>query len=108
MEIFDNRMKPDFKFFINREGIKERMNFLMQEEMMNDEFLGACLDYIRWGGQTTVMYELGTKGLVNFIQHWMNLNQSNLIWNDELLLKILDFLISNMINVQEMKNIKGQ
>jgi len=83
IEIFDNRMKPNFKFFINREGIKERMNFLMQEEMMNDEFLGACLDYIRWGGQTTVMYELGTKGLVNFIQHWMNLNQDNLLWNDE-------------------------
>lgn len=84
MEIINNWMKPDFKFFINREGsIKERTRFLMQNENMKDEYLGAYLDYIRWGGQETVMYELGTKRLINFIQHWMSLNQGNLIWSDE-------------------------
>ncbi len=84
MEIFDNWSDPNFKFFVNREGgIKERMDFLMKDRRVEDEYLGACLDYIRWGGQTTVMYGLETKGLINFVQHWMDLNQDNLIWGDK-------------------------
>ena len=80
-EIVDKWLEPDFKFFINREGsITERMNFLKQNNNMKDEYLGACLDYIRWGGQT-VLYELGTTGLIGFIQDWMNLNKDNLIWS---------------------------
>ncbi len=77
-------MDPDFKFFINREGsIKERMAFLMQDNNLKGEYLGACLDYIRWGGPDTVMYELGTLGLINFIQSWMDLNKNDLIWADK-------------------------
>lgn len=84
IQIVDKWLEPDFKFFINREGsIKERISFLMQNNNMKDEYLGACLDYIRWGGQTTVMYELGATGLISFIQHWMKLNKDNLIWSDE-------------------------
>lgn len=82
-EIFDNWMNPDFKFFINREGaIKGRMEFLLQEERMKDEYLGACLDYVRWGSQETVMYEMGSRGLINFIGEWMKLNKDNLIWRE--------------------------
>ncbi len=82
-EIDDNWMDPDFKFFVNRGAPKKCMEFLMQNKNMKDEYLGACLDYIRWGGQETVMYELGTKGIINFIQQWMNLNENNLIWNEK-------------------------
>lgn len=81
MEIIDNWMDPNFKFFINREG--SRLDFLMQEERMKGEYLGSCLDYLRWGGLNTVMYNMGTKGLIKFIRHWMKLNQGNLIWSDE-------------------------
>ena len=84
IQIIDKWLEPDFKFFINREGsIKDMMRFLMKGNNMKDEYLGACLDYIRWGGQTTVMYELGATGLINFIQHWMRLNKDNLIWSDK-------------------------
>ncbi|MDD5191665.1 MAG: hypothetical protein PHH54_01905 [Candidatus Nanoarchaeia archaeon] len=83
-QIFKKWMEPDFKFFVNREGsIEERMKFLMQNNNMKGEYLGACLDYIRWGGQTTVMYELGTTGLIDFIQYWMRENKDNLIWADK-------------------------
>lgn len=86
MQIFDKWMDPKFKFFVNREpcGTKGRADFLMKRDNMKNEYLGACLDYIRWGGKTTVMYEFGTKGLISFIQHWMKLNKNNLIWADKL------------------------
>lgn len=83
-ERIERKLDPDFKFYINREGsIQERTRFLMEGERMKNEYLGECLDYARWGGETTVMYEFGTGGLINFIQHWINLNQDNLIWNDK-------------------------
>ncbi len=83
-QIVDKWMEPGFKFFVNREpaGTKGRADFLMRESRMKDEHLGACLDYIRWGGETTVMYEFGTKKLISFIQNWMRLNKDNLIWAD--------------------------
>lgn len=81
VQIVDNCMDPDFKFFINRKG--NRMEFLLENDNLKGEYLGSCLDYIRWGGQETVMYELGTKGMINFIQQWIDLNKTNLIWNEK-------------------------
>ncbi len=83
-QIIKNWLNPKFKFYVNREGsIKERMNFLLEKERMKDEYLGACLDYIRWGAPNTVMYEMDTNGLIKFIRSWMKLNEDNLIWSDE-------------------------
>jgi hypothetical protein len=84
MQIVDNWLKPDFKFFINRPGsIQEREQHLLKDNNLNGEYLGACLDYIRWGGQTTVMYERSTKQMIEFIQEWMKQNKDNLIWHED-------------------------
>ena len=83
-ERIKRKLDPTFKFFINRKGsIKNRMKFLLEGERMKNEYLGECLDYVRWGSPTDVMYDLGTTGLIEFIQHWMDLNKDNLIWTDE-------------------------
>lgn len=82
-QISNREMDSDFKFFVNRGSPKKCMEFLMQGKDMKNEYLGACLDYMRWGGQETVMSELGTKGMINFIRQWMNLNKTNLIWNEK-------------------------
>lgn len=80
-------MQANFKERVNRlvgkKAPKARAEFLMQNNFMYNEYLGECLELIRWGGQTTVMYEFGTNNLINFIQHWMELNKDNLIWADK-------------------------
>lgn len=84
LEIMERWMDPKFKFFINRKGsVQAREIFLRKDKRMQDEYLGACLDYVRWGGQMEVMYELGTPGIIGFVQHWMKENEGNLIWNDK-------------------------
>ncbi len=85
-QIHKKWMDPKFKFFVNRAGsIQGKTDFLKAEDRMKDEYLGACLDYIRWGSQTHVMYEFGTLGMIGFIQAWMELNSANLIWHEEAL-----------------------
>jgi len=83
-EIGERWMDPYFKFYVNRKGsIKERINFLMKKGEMRDEYLGACLDYVRWGAMNACGWETGVSGLIKFIEHWMKLNQGRLIWSDE-------------------------
>lgn len=81
MQIIHNWMDPNFKFFINRR--EDRAKFLLEEKRMEGEYLGACLDYIRWGGINYVAFRMSEKKLIEFIQHWMGLNKDNLIWSDE-------------------------
>ncbi len=84
IEIWDRRNEPGFKFNkIKWNGTKSAIKHLMNDERMKGEYLGTCLDYIRWGGQTTVMYAVNTSELMDFIQHWINLNKDNLIWNNK-------------------------
>tara|TARA_Y100000310_G_scaffold345415_1_gene464731 strand:+ start:1756 stop:2001 length:246 start_codon:yes stop_codon:yes gene_type:complete len=60
-EIRSRGLDSDFKFWVNRPGaISSRTEFLRSEERMKGEYLGACLDYIRWGGKSAVMYEMPT------------------------------------------------
>jgi len=83
-EIFKRWLEPDFKFFINKKGsIAQRQQFLLEEDRMKGEYLGACLDYVRWGSSDSVMYEMDTKGMIEFINTWMDLNQSNLLWHEK-------------------------
>lgn len=56
---------------------------MVGQSRMKNEYLGACLDYVRWGGQTTVMYEMSTLELIDFILEWMVQNRENLIWHPE-------------------------
>ena len=60
----------------------ERAKFLMTDDNMKGKYLGACLENSRWGSQTTVMYEMDIKGLIGFIQHWMQQNPENftMLW----------------------------
>ncbi len=83
-EIFDKKNEPSFKFNkFNWNGTRSAVRYLMNDQRMKGEYLGACLDYVRWGGQTTVMYAISTSELIDFIQHWIKLNKDNLIWNVE-------------------------
>ena len=83
-EIRDKRNEPGFKFNkFNWNGTKGAINNLMKDQKIKGEYLGACLDFIRWGGQITVMYDVKTSELIDFIQHWINLNKDNLIWNNK-------------------------
>ncbi len=83
-EIWDKRNELDFKFNnLNWNGTKSAIKHLMKDEIIKGEYLGACLDHVRWGGQTTVMYAVNTFELMDFIQHWINLNKDNLIWNNK-------------------------
>lgn len=74
--------KEHGKTFTKMEPAK-RIVFFMENETMRDEYLGDCLDSIRWGRETNVMYNLGTSGMIQFIQRWMDLNRYNLanLWN---------------------------
>ena len=56
---------------------KERAEFLLQPGNMKGKYLGACLDGCRWGSQTTVMYEMSIKGMIDFIQNWMQQNEDD-------------------------------
>jgi len=44
---------------------------------MTGQYLGACLNSCRWGGETTIQYELGVKELVQFIDSWIKQNPEN-------------------------------
>jgi len=63
---------------------KEQTEFLMQGRMAG-KYLGACLDSCRWGSCTTVMYEMGVKGMIDFIQNWMRQNKENFqhLWHEK-------------------------
>ena len=56
---------------------KEQTEHLMKNQNMKGLYLGACLDSCRWGSATTVMYEMSERGLVEFIQNWMQQNKEN-------------------------------
>ena len=84
LEIMKNWTDPNFKFFVNREGsIRGREKFLLKDNNMKGEYLGACLDYIRWGNVNSVLYEKSVEGMVSFVKSWMDLNKENLIWHSQ-------------------------
>ncbi len=56
---------------------KEQAEFLMKEKNMVGYILGGCLDSCRWGSQTTVMYEMSIKDMIDFIQNWTEQNEGN-------------------------------
>ncbi|MEM4271652.1 MAG: hypothetical protein QXD13_01000 [Candidatus Pacearchaeota archaeon] len=83
-EILDRSKDPKFLFYEKRsEGDKIR---IMKEGGMKGQYLGACLDYVRRGVMNACFWKLekgGIKGLIEFIQSWMNVNKENLIWSDQ-------------------------
>ena len=54
---------------------KEQAEFLLRDGNMEGRYLGACLDSCRWGGKTTVMYEMSLYDMISFIQNWMQQNE---------------------------------
>jgi hypothetical protein len=83
-EIFERSWNDSgFLFFINRE---KKEKFLQEKESMKGQYLGACLDYVRVGAMNACFWNVndgGVKGLVSFIDEWINLNKDNLIWHEE-------------------------
>ena len=58
--------------FLDSDGksAKQQAEYLMTSPNMRGLHLGACLDSPRWGGRTTIMYEMSVRGLISFIQSW--------------------------------------
>ncbi|MCX6748566.1 MAG: hypothetical protein NT076_03095 [Candidatus Pacearchaeota archaeon] len=74
---------PNSRVFINGpSNPTERIAYLLGGDRMKGLALGACLDYIWWGGKTSVMYDLGTSGLIHFIKNWQRPNPEP-VWNDK-------------------------
>ena len=65
--------------YINKKGRlpKKQAEFLLKPGNMKGGYLGAYLDSCRWGGETSVMYEMPINGMVSFIQNWMEQNKDN-------------------------------
>ena len=55
--------------------VKGQAKYLMKPDNMHGKYLGACLDSCRWGGQTTVMWEMNIKEMISFIQAWFEQNK---------------------------------
>lgn len=79
-DIFKHWMDPHYKFFVNRPK-EEQLSYLLSNNRMKNEYLGSCLDSIRYGLINAVIYPMNVKKLINFIQEWMKLNENNLIWS---------------------------
>ncbi len=62
-------------FSFHRLSPKEIMKFILQEDRMKGVPLGECLESWRWGSYTTVMWETNLKGMVSFIESWINQNK---------------------------------
>lgn len=74
----------DFLFFMNREH-EDRIKVMLDGGMKN-QYLGACLDYVRFGAMNACFWNVqegNVKGLMNFIQQWRDINRENLIWSDK-------------------------
>ena len=84
-EIFERWTDKDFLFWVNRTNREE---FLLENGggRMKNQYLGACLDYARVGAMNACFWNVcggGAKGLISFIQNWMDVNKDNLIWTGE-------------------------
>src|SRR5438309_764494 len=62
--------------YLERHGrsLREQKEYLKGSRNMGELYLGACLDSIRWGGQTSVMYEMTIPEMVSFIDFCMKQN----------------------------------
>jgi hypothetical protein len=56
---------------------ENQMKFLMEDNNMKGQYLGACLDSCRWGVATTVMWETDVRGLMALIEEWRKQNDDN-------------------------------
>lgn len=56
--------------------VREQTDFLLDGNMEGKP-LSICLDSSRWGGQTTVLYEMSVVDLVSFVENWMRQNGEN-------------------------------
>lgn len=66
-----------------KRGVEEQTEFLLQGSM-EGQYLGACLDSCRWGSMQAVMYEMDVKGLIGFMQNWMEQNENfEELWVDD-------------------------
>ncbi len=53
--------------------IRQQTDFLLDGNMKGKP-LSICLDSSRWGGQTTVLYEMSVADIVSFVENWMRQN----------------------------------
>jgi len=68
----------EFPDSISRGGPLAEMSYLMEDGNMEGKYLGQCLDSSRWGGMTTIMYEVNPFTMIDFIKNWMEQNKDDL------------------------------
>lgn len=56
--------------------VREQTDFFLNGNMEGKP-LSICLDSSRWGGLTTVMYEMSVVDLVSFVENWMQQNKKD-------------------------------
>ena len=66
------------KFPTKIRGPEQEAEYLMQDGNMKNRYLDQCLDSCRWGSIMTVLYEMNTFQMVDFIKSWMEQNKDNL------------------------------
>ena len=62
----------------NGKSPKEQITYLQKQHHMEDVYLGACLESCGWGGEISIMYEMNTEEMKDFIQNWMQQNKKHL------------------------------
>ncbi|NOQ55416.1 MAG: hypothetical protein GQ477_01275 [Nanohaloarchaea archaeon] len=83
-----------------RESPEDSIRHLIKPGNMKDKSLGECLNDIKWGGQTSVMYTMGISDMISFIQNWMEQNEGNFqnLFNDK---ETYDFFIGTTLPYTE-------
>lgn len=57
-------------------SVKNQAEYLLDNHMRG-VYLGLALDSCRWGSPVTVMWEMDVKGMISFIQNWMQQNEGH-------------------------------
>lgn len=55
---------------------KEQAKYLLDNHMQN-VYLGLALDSCRWGSPVTVLWDMDVRGMISFIQNWMQQNEGH-------------------------------
>jgi len=75
--------RVEFPPDIDGKGPFVEAEYLKKDGHMKGLYLGQCLDSCRWGSIMTIMYEMNTLEMAEFIKNWMEQNKSNLKFHYE-------------------------
>jgi hypothetical protein len=69
---------------LSKIGTRKALDFFKRSKnRMKNVSLGEALDFVSFGGMNFVVWELNKKGLISFIQNWMDAQEPSYFWNRE-------------------------